>query len=463
MGEPRLQGGPGSSVRQAALPAALPSRGSVRATVTAFGSPCSTRACSNTMADERRTRARQRRRLGRRKRRLRRRRVRPRHVHRRIDPPGRARRVGLCGQGARLARRRRRLTSPRDGAAAAGHRHRQPLARRLHRPRHRRRWRSRPRCRPWASSAPWWRRPATGLEPAVLAGGLRRGAGGRGRRAERRQVVARHYSNYGPWVDATARGSNLQSTFTREKTKVAQGSAPSPTDPTIAFDGWAAWDGTSFATPIAAACSPARCARRPARGQRSPDATARDLPVRAAARLPARDPARRARRNARALLGRLPLDRPAVRPRSQEALMTSRADFSEEEWTRLKRAPFVAGMAISLADPGGPIELVKETAATLKTVRDAAIGRPRRAGRRGRARGRQPAGGAQEPAARLQAQGRAGRAGDPRGARRGQPDRVREGDRRRRRAPIASGFRRPPRRPPMRPRRAASSGSMPSA
>jgi hypothetical protein len=52
--------------------------------------------------------------------------------------------------------------------------------------------------------------------------------------------------------------------------------------------------------------------------------------------------------------------------------MTSKADFSEEEWTRIKRAPFVAGMAISLADPGGPIELVKETAATLKSVRSAA-------------------------------------------------------------------------------------------
>jgi hypothetical protein len=52
--------------------------------------------------------------------------------------------------------------------------------------------------------------------------------------------------------------------------------------------------------------------------------------------------------------------------------MTGKADFSEQEWKRLKRAPFVAGMAISLADPGGPIELVKETAATLKTVRDAA-------------------------------------------------------------------------------------------
>jgi hypothetical protein len=52
--------------------------------------------------------------------------------------------------------------------------------------------------------------------------------------------------------------------------------------------------------------------------------------------------------------------------------MTGKADFSEDEWTRLKRGPFVAGMAISLADPGGPIELVKETAATLKTVRETA-------------------------------------------------------------------------------------------
>jgi len=51
--------------------------------------------------------------------------------------------------------------------------------------------------------------------------------------------------------------------------------------------------------------------------------------------------------------------------------MTSKADFSEEEWTRIKRAPFVAGMAISLADPGGPIEVVKETSATLKTAQDA--------------------------------------------------------------------------------------------
>jgi hypothetical protein len=51
--------------------------------------------------------------------------------------------------------------------------------------------------------------------------------------------------------------------------------------------------------------------------------------------------------------------------------MTTKTDFGEEEWTRVKRAPFVAGMAISLADPGGPIEAFKETAATLKTVQGA--------------------------------------------------------------------------------------------
>jgi hypothetical protein len=48
--------------------------------------------------------------------------------------------------------------------------------------------------------------------------------------------------------------------------------------------------------------------------------------------------------------------------------MTSKDAFNDEEWTRLKRAPFVAGMAISLADPGGPIEAFKETSATLKAV-----------------------------------------------------------------------------------------------
>jgi hypothetical protein len=48
--------------------------------------------------------------------------------------------------------------------------------------------------------------------------------------------------------------------------------------------------------------------------------------------------------------------------------MTTKADFTEEEWATLIRAPMVAGAAISLADPGGPIELFKETAAVLKVV-----------------------------------------------------------------------------------------------
>jgi hypothetical protein len=52
--------------------------------------------------------------------------------------------------------------------------------------------------------------------------------------------------------------------------------------------------------------------------------------------------------------------------------MTTRADFTDEEWARLERAPFVAGMAISLADPGGPIEALKETMATVKTVTEVA-------------------------------------------------------------------------------------------
>jgi hypothetical protein len=48
--------------------------------------------------------------------------------------------------------------------------------------------------------------------------------------------------------------------------------------------------------------------------------------------------------------------------------VTTKSDFTEEEWSRIVRAPFVAGMAITLADPGGPIEATKETLATLKSA-----------------------------------------------------------------------------------------------
>jgi hypothetical protein len=52
--------------------------------------------------------------------------------------------------------------------------------------------------------------------------------------------------------------------------------------------------------------------------------------------------------------------------------MTTQTDFTEEEWVRLERSPIVAAMAISLADPGGPIEAVKESMAGIKTVSEAA-------------------------------------------------------------------------------------------
>jgi hypothetical protein len=52
--------------------------------------------------------------------------------------------------------------------------------------------------------------------------------------------------------------------------------------------------------------------------------------------------------------------------------MTTKADFTEEEWARLGRSPLVAGMAISLADPGGPIETLRESSAALQTVIEAA-------------------------------------------------------------------------------------------
>jgi hypothetical protein len=48
--------------------------------------------------------------------------------------------------------------------------------------------------------------------------------------------------------------------------------------------------------------------------------------------------------------------------------VTSKADFTEDEWVKLYRAPLVAGMGVSLADLGGPIEMSKESLAALKTA-----------------------------------------------------------------------------------------------
>lgn len=48
--------------------------------------------------------------------------------------------------------------------------------------------------------------------------------------------------------------------------------------------------------------------------------------------------------------------------------MTTKADFSDEDWTRIVRAPFIAGMALTLADPGGPIEAAKESMASIRSA-----------------------------------------------------------------------------------------------
>ena len=54
--------------------------------------------------------------------------------------------------------------------------------------------------------------------------------------------------------------------------------------------------------------------------------------------------------------------------------MTTSADFNDEEWARLGRAPVLAGLAITFADPGGPLEALKESSAAMKTVIDASKG-----------------------------------------------------------------------------------------
>ena len=59
---------------------------------------------------------------------------------------------------------------------------------------------------------------------------------------------------------------------------------------------------------------------------------------------------------------------PIRRPRMKGHVVTTKNDFSEEEWTRIVRAPFVAGLAIALADPGGPIEAAKESMAMIKSA-----------------------------------------------------------------------------------------------
>jgi hypothetical protein len=50
--------------------------------------------------------------------------------------------------------------------------------------------------------------------------------------------------------------------------------------------------------------------------------------------------------------------------------VTTKSAFTEDEWTRIVRAPLVAGMAIALADPGTAGETAKETLAALEAARN---------------------------------------------------------------------------------------------
>jgi hypothetical protein len=50
--------------------------------------------------------------------------------------------------------------------------------------------------------------------------------------------------------------------------------------------------------------------------------------------------------------------------------VTTKADYTQEEWEALRRAPMVAGLAVSFADPGGPIELTKESMAARRAIAD---------------------------------------------------------------------------------------------
>lgn len=48
--------------------------------------------------------------------------------------------------------------------------------------------------------------------------------------------------------------------------------------------------------------------------------------------------------------------------------MSSKPDYTPEEWAALVRAPLLAGMSLTLADPGGPIEAAKEVMAAMKVM-----------------------------------------------------------------------------------------------
>ena len=50
--------------------------------------------------------------------------------------------------------------------------------------------------------------------------------------------------------------------------------------------------------------------------------------------------------------------------------MLTKTDFTSDEWTVIRRAPFTAGLVVVAASPSGPIGMVKEMFAVSKTLAD---------------------------------------------------------------------------------------------
>ena len=48
--------------------------------------------------------------------------------------------------------------------------------------------------------------------------------------------------------------------------------------------------------------------------------------------------------------------------------MATKADFTQEEWSQIQRAPFMAGLAVVAASPSGPFGVVKEMFAVGKML-----------------------------------------------------------------------------------------------
>ena len=53
--------------------------------------------------------------------------------------------------------------------------------------------------------------------------------------------------------------------------------------------------------------------------------------------------------------------------------MAPREGFTDDDWLRLMRAPLLVGMAVTLADPSGPVGSLKESAAAMQTLVDAGV------------------------------------------------------------------------------------------